>query len=183
MYRVLLVLITAISQACHEDWTKYPLGKHSTQNRCLINVHSSHPCSLFPSPPSFFLLSLPFSPSPPLSSLLSVVELIFTGKDHGDLDRKEIDSGHYEGRREKSENRQSAGSKWEGWAWTADKRKGFAVRKCIGTDSIWGLKRSKRYRSHASYSQPLWLNSGEGNGNPVQCSCLENPHGQKSLVG
>ena len=43
--------------------------------------------------------------------LLSVVELIFTGKDHGDLDRKEIDSGHYEGRREKSENRQSAGSK------------------------------------------------------------------------
>ena len=24
---------------------------------------------------------------------------------------------------------------------------------------------------------------GEGNGNPLQCSCLENPHGQKSLVG
>ena len=61
--------------------------------------------------PSFFLLSLPFSPSPPLSSLLPVVKLIFTGKDHGDLDREEIDSGHYEGRREKSENRQSAGSK------------------------------------------------------------------------
>jgi len=57
----------------------------------------------FSLPPSFFLLSLPFSPSPPLSSLLSVVELIFTGKDHGDLDREEIDSGHYEGRREKSE--------------------------------------------------------------------------------
>ena len=24
---------------------------------------------------------------------------------------------------------------------------------------------------------------GEGNGNPPQCSCLENPHGEKSLVG
>ena len=23
----------------------------------------------------------------------------------------------------------------------------------------------------------------EGNGNPLQCSCLENPHGQRSLVG
>ena len=24
---------------------------------------------------------------------------------------------------------------------------------------------------------------GEGNGNPFQCSCLENPHGQRSLAG
>ena len=24
---------------------------------------------------------------------------------------------------------------------------------------------------------------GEGNGNPLQYSCLENPHGQRSLVG
>ena len=24
---------------------------------------------------------------------------------------------------------------------------------------------------------------GEGNGYPLQCSCLENPHGQRSLVG
>ena len=24
---------------------------------------------------------------------------------------------------------------------------------------------------------------GEGNGSPLQCSCLENPHGQRSLVG
>ena len=24
---------------------------------------------------------------------------------------------------------------------------------------------------------------GEGHGNPLQYSCLENPHGQKSLVG
>ena len=24
---------------------------------------------------------------------------------------------------------------------------------------------------------------GEGNGNPLQCSCLKNPHGPRSLVG
>ena len=24
---------------------------------------------------------------------------------------------------------------------------------------------------------------GEGHGNPIQCSCLENSHGQRSLVG
>ena len=24
---------------------------------------------------------------------------------------------------------------------------------------------------------------GGGHGNPLQCSCLENPHGQRSLVG
>ena len=26
-------------------------------------------------------------------------------------------------------------------------------------------------------------NLGEGHGNPLQYSCLENPHGQRSLVG
>ena len=25
--------------------------------------------------------------------------------------------------------------------------------------------------------------TGEGNGNPLQYSCLQNPHGQRSLVG
>ena len=25
--------------------------------------------------------------------------------------------------------------------------------------------------------------SGGGHGNPLQCSCLENPHGQRSLAG
>ena len=29
-----------------------------------------------------------------------------------------------------------------------------------------------------------WEDSpGGGHGNPLQCSCLENPHGQRSLVG
>ena len=33
-------------------------------------------------------------------------------------------------------------------------------------------------------SIPGWGRSpGEGNGNPPQYSCLENPHGQRSLVG
>ena len=29
----------------------------------------------------------------------------------------------------------------------------------------------------------LGRSSGEGLGNPLQCSCLENPHGQRSLAG
>ena len=32
--------------------------------------------------------------------------------------------------------------------------------------------------------QETWVQFlGDGNGNPLQYSCLENPHGQKSLVG
>ena len=29
----------------------------------------------------------------------------------------------------------------------------------------------------------LEISPGEGHGNPLQCSCLENPHGQRSKVG
>ena len=29
----------------------------------------------------------------------------------------------------------------------------------------------------------LGRSPGEGLGNPLQCSCLENPHGQRSLAG
>ena len=29
----------------------------------------------------------------------------------------------------------------------------------------------------------LGRSPGGGHGNPLQCSCLENPHGQRSLVG
>ena len=29
----------------------------------------------------------------------------------------------------------------------------------------------------------LGRSPGRGHGNPLQCSCLENPHGQRSLVG
>ena len=29
----------------------------------------------------------------------------------------------------------------------------------------------------------IHMTGGEGNGNPLQCSCLENPQGRRSLVG
>ena len=29
----------------------------------------------------------------------------------------------------------------------------------------------------------LGISSGEGHGNPLQYTCLENPHGQRSLAG
>ena len=28
----------------------------------------------------------------------------------------------------------------------------------------------------------LWIKPGGGHGNPLQCSCLESPHGQRSLA-
>ena len=33
------------------------------------------------------------------------------------------------------------------------------------------------------FGVPQLALAGEGNGNPLQCSCLENPHGQRSLSG
>ena len=47
--------------------------------------------------------------------------------------------------------------------------------------SPWGHKESdmtERLHFHFSLSC-----IGEGNGNLLQCSCLENPHGQRSLAG
>ena len=47
--------------------------------------------------------------------------------------------------------------------------------------SPWGLEESDMTeRLHFDFSLSC---IGEGNGNPLQCSCLENPHGQRSLVG
>ena len=34
-----------------------------------------------------------------------------------------------------------------------------------------------------NHLRTLSMFTGEGNGNPLQHSCLENPHGQRSLVG
>ena len=36
---------------------------------------------------------------------------------------------------------------------------------------------------HVGSTPGLGRSLGEGNGNPLQFSCLENPHGQRSLVG
>ena len=50
-----------------------------------------------------------------------------------------------------------------------------------------GSELEKEY-DKAVYCHPIYLNvcrvhPGEGNGNPFHFFCLENPHGQKSLVG
>jgi len=34
-----------------------------------------------------------------------------------------------------------------------------------------------------TFLKALYMCFGEGHGNPPQCSCLENPHGQRSLEG
>ena len=46
--------------------------------------------------------------------------------------------------------------------------------------TLWGCKESDTTeRLHFHFSL---LCIEEGNGNPLQCSCLENPHGQRSLA-
>ena len=51
--------------------------------------------------------------------------------------------------------------------WLSSKESTFNAGDTGSTNSIPGLGRSH----------------GEGNGNPYQYSCLENPHGQRSLTG
>ena len=46
-------------------------------------------------------------------------------------------------------------------------------------DSVDSLRRHLQAFSHLV----LMEIPGVGNGNPLQCSCLEKPHGQRSLVG
>ena len=48
-----------------------------------------------------------------------------------------------------------------------------------GSDS----KESACNTGDSSLIPELERSPGEGNGNPLQYSCLENPHGQRSLVG
>ena len=58
--------------------------------------------------------------------------------------------------------------------------KSHGWRRLVGY-SPWGLEESdttERLHSHFSLSC-----IGEGNGNPLQCSCLENPRDGGSLVG
>ena len=45
------------------------------------------------------------------------------------------------------------------------------------------IKESAFYAGHLSSIPGLGRSSGGGHGNLLQCSCLENPHGQRSLVG
>ena len=58
--------------------------------------------------------------------------------------------------------------------------KSHGRRSLVGC-SPWGCKESdttEQLHSHFSLSC-----IGEGNGNPLQCSCLENPRNGESLVG
>ena len=48
-----------------------------------------------------------------------------------------------------------------------------------GSDS----KESACNAGHTGSVPGLGRSPGGGHGNPLQCSCLENPHGQRSLVG
>ena len=48
----------------------------------------------------------------------------------------------------------------------------FSIKKCLGIDGK-KKKKKKRLASFWIYSPPV--TTGEGNGSPLQCSCLENP--------
>ena len=57
--------------------------------------------------------------------------------------------------------------------------------RAIGNMGFPGGSDSKESACNAGYlgSVPgLGRSPGEGQGNPLQCSCLKNPHGQRSLV-
>ena len=53
----------------------------------------------------------------------------------------------------------------------------------------WGFPSGSDSKESACSAQDLGLipglgrSPGEGHGNPLQYSCLENPHGQRSLAG
>ena len=56
----------------------------------------------------------------------------------------------------------------------------FGFSGCaVGQESVWQCRRYKRHGFNP------WVEKipGEGHGNQLQYSCLENPHGQRSLVG
>ena len=58
--------------------------------------------------------------------------------------------------------------------------KSHGQRSLVGC-SPWGLEESdKTERLHFHFSLSC---IGEGNGNPLHCSCLENPRGWRSLIG
>ena len=50
---------------------------------------------------------------------------------------------------------------------------------CGGSDG----KESTRNAGNLGLIPELGRSPGGGHGNPLQCSCLENPHEQRSLVG
>ena len=59
----------------------------------------------------------------------------------------------------------------------------WSVSVCISDVSAWlSEKESTRQAGDAYSVSELGRSPGEGNGNPLQHSCLENPRGQRSLA-
>ena len=52
-----------------------------------------------------------------------------------------------------------------------------------GREGFPGGSDGKESTCNASLIPGLGRSPGGGHGNPLQCSCLENPHGQRGLVG
>ena len=65
----------------------------------------------------------------------------------------------------------------------------MSIVKILVLARMWGVPRASAGKEFASNEGDLGLipglgrSPGEGNGYPFQYSCLENPHGQRSLVG
>ena len=51
------------------------------------------------------------------------------------------------------------------------------------TGSKWEKEYVKAVYCHPAYLTYMQSSSGEGNGTPLQCSCLENPRDGGSLMG
>ena len=66
---------------------------------------------------------------------------------------------------------------------------GSKIRVSYGTLSLkclrehWRASLVAQLVKNLPERREIWVWSGRGPGNTLQCSCLENPHGQRSLVG
>ena len=63
------------------------------------------------------------------------------------------------------------------------KRNGCNYQKTVGFLGDSDGKESTCNTGDLSWIPGLGRSLGGGNDNPLQCSCLENPHGQRSLTG
>ena len=83
------------------------------------------------------------------------------------------------------EGRKQEGSRRR-WAWRFDagKRKELLFF-LLGFPGVSAVKKKKIHLQcrRPAFDPGLGRSPGEGNGNPLQHSCLENPQGQRSLVG
>ena len=76
----------------------------------------------------------------------------------------------------------SVGAQWPFHAWFIWLL-GENYFMCMGFPGGSNGKESTCNAGDLSWIPELRSSPGGGHGNPIQCSCLENPHGQRSLVG